>query len=124
MALACLIFALGCSRPVNRQVAVYPVDGQLMVGGQPAVGAVVTFYPVDAADGRVIITAAVQSDGRFMPTQPDGAVGLAEGSYRLTATWPETDHDRFDSQFADPSKPIAVIEVKSTVNLLSPINLP
>jgi hypothetical protein len=121
-----LVFTLmvsACSQPESRQnaVPVYPVEGKLFVGGKPAAGAVVMFH--SGGDGPKHST-KVRDDGRFVPTQTDGAVGLPEGSYSLTVTWQENEKDRFQGKYADPAKPAAKLTVRSGVNLIPPIRLP
>ena len=112
-----------CSQSESRQnaVPVYPVEGKLLVAEKPAAGAIVMFH--SGADGPKHST-KVRDDGRFVPTQTDGAVGLPEGSYSLTVTWPENEKDRFQGKYADPVKPAAKLTVRSGVNLIPPIRLP
>lgn len=123
LALLCLLIIHGCSKSDNRAVAVYPVDGQLLVGGQPAVEAVVAFHPTLSDGNAVVVTAEVGVNGHFIATQPDGAAGLPEGDYKLTATWPDGELDRFNGMYSDPEKPLMEISVKPTINLLPPIRL-
>ena len=118
---ACAV--VGCSNSNSRSgaVPVYPVEGRLFVGRKPALGAVISFKP----DGEgPMVTAKVHDDGRFVPAQTDGAVGLAEGRYSLTATWEEGGADRFAGKHADPTKPLARLTVKRGFNLIPPIQLP
>lgn len=121
---ACAVMFAGCSGSIERTVAVYPVDGQLVVGGQAPSGAVVTFHPAVPGESSASLIAVVRADGHFVAKQPDGAVGLPEGNYKLTVTWPEQDKDRFNGKYADPATPIAEITVKPSINLLPPIKLP
>ena len=113
----------GCSNSIARQVPVYPVDGQLYVDGKPAVGALVTFHPTggNATPSKEVV---VRADGHFVATQPDGAVGLPEGTYSLTATWPESGTDRLAGKYADKASPLAQVTVTSGINLIPPIKLP
>jgi hypothetical protein len=125
LVLLCSLTIHGCSKSNDRAVAVYPVDGQLFVGGQPAVEAVVVFHPTVSEANAVVVTAEVGLNGHFIATQPDGAAGLPEGDYRLTATWPDGDGDtdRFNGKYSDPEQPLMEISVKPTINLLPPIRL-
>lgn len=123
VAAMCSVFIYGCSKYPDRAVAVYPVDGQLLVGNKPAVDAVIAFHSKTTKGDSATLTAKVGLDGHFVATQPDGAAGLPEGVYRLTATWPDDDRDRLDGKYSSPAKPILEITVKPTVNLLPPINL-
>lgn len=115
--------AVGCSGSDGRpeSAPIFPVDGRLFVGRRPATGALVSFHP---SDGGPIVVAQVLEDGRFFPKRPDGAIGLPEGAYVLTATWPDDGSDRFGGKHSDSSKPIARLNVKAGVNLIPPIRLP
>lgn len=115
--------AIGCSKSESRPnaVPVYPVDGQLLVGGKPAKGALMTFHH---SGTPTIFTATVRDDGRFAPAQTDGAVGLPEGDYGVTVTWSEGGADRFAGKYGDPSMPVAKFTVRPSVNLIPPIKLP
>jgi len=115
---------VGCSESTERQVAVFPVDGQLVVGGKPAIGAVVTFHPAASDSVGKESTAVVRADGHFVATQPDGANGLPEGDYALTVIWPEGENDHLNGKYGDPTSPISRITVKPGVNLLPPVRLP
>lgn len=119
----CAVLIPGCTQNSNRTVAVYPVDGQLIFRGKPAVDAIVAFHPTVTDGSSVTTTAEVDFNGHFVVAQPDGAVGLPEGVYKLTATWPDDDRDRFNGKYADPAKPLLEISVKPGINLLPPINL-
>ena len=116
-------FLSGCSRSNARQVPVFPVDGQLFVDGKPAVGALITFHGTDA-NATPAREAVVRPDGHFVALQPDGAIGLPEGTYSLTATWPEGDTDRLAGKYADKAKPIAQVTVTSGINFIPAIKLP
>ena len=115
--------SLGCSRSSSRPDArpVYPVEGYLFVAGKPAIGALVALHP----DGEgPLVTASVHPDGRFVPVQADGAIGLTEGSYALTATWHQENTDRLGNKHSDPSKPLTRFTVQRGFNRIPPIQLP
>lgn len=115
----------GCSEATNTKLAVYPVGGQLLVGGQPAEGAVVSFHPAQSDPTISLATAIVIDNGQFLPAQSEGAAGLPEGTYALTVVWPDANgEDRFKGNYADPSRPIAQLTVTSGVNMIPLINLP
>lgn len=114
---------VGCSSPESRPdpVPVFPVEGRLSVGKRPAVGAIVIFHP---SKGGTNFTATVWQDGRFVPKQSDGAVGLPEGDYSLTVTWMENESDRLVGKYGDPARPIATVSVKPGINFVPPVELP
>ncbi len=119
----CLLGLTGCGQEPDRRFAVFPVDGQLLVDGQPAVGAVVTFHPQGSELIDVVTTATVRDDGHFVPSQADGAVGLPEGPYKLTVVWDDGGSDRFKGRYANPDQPIGEVDVQPSINLLAPIKL-
>ena len=117
--LALVSFAIpsGCSRQEMQTVAVFPVDGQLLIAGKPAVGAVVSFLPTGGAAPRTPIEAVVREDGHFAPTQPDGAIGLPEGEYALSL--------RRAAAANPPAQEEALgsVTVKRGVNFMQPLRL-
>jgi hypothetical protein len=118
------LVAAGCFSEGERRVAVFPVDGQLLFQGQPAVGAVVSFHPRPGGPGEAVRDAVVREDGHFVPTQPDGATGLPAGEYALTVRWGDPASDRLGGKYLDPDKPLATIQVTQGINFLSPFKLP
>lgn len=112
----------GCGQAASRSAAVYPLDGQLYYQGKPAVGALITFHPLDGEQHQQL-TCEVRTDGHFVATQSDGALGLPEGNYALTLEWPAGAADRFAGKYSTPSSPLRTVKVESTVNLLPPIQL-
>jgi hypothetical protein len=118
------LVAAGCFSEGERRVAVFPVDGQLLFQGQPAVGAVVSFHPRPGGPGEAARDAVVRDDGHFVPTQPDGAVGLPAGEYALTVRWGDPASDRLGGKYANPDQPLSTIRVTEGINFLSPFKLP
>lgn len=120
-----LLVGNGCNKKPEATFPVFPVDGQILAAGKPAVGAVVTFHPVPAGEAApsFIATALVRADGHFLPTLPDGRIGLAAGKYVLTAVWNEGEADRWKGKYADPQHPIQQITVITGLNLIPPIKL-
>jgi hypothetical protein len=119
--LVSLAIQSGCSRTEVRTVAVFPVDGQLLIAGKPAVGAVVTFQSTADGGTRSPVAAVVREDGHFAPTQSDGAIGLPEGEYALSLR-----RSSSTPPSATPStteETIGSITVKHGVNLIPPIRL-
>ena len=116
------VAVVGCARPVARTVPVFPVDGELFVGGKPAIGAEVTFVPEGEGPGAKGATVKVRVDGHFVPTQPDGAIGLPEGDYALTVRWPDG-QGPLGSTASGSSMSIGRCSVKPGVNLIPPISM-
>ena len=118
----CLLGTAGCGRTAARTFAVYPVDGELFVDGKPAVGIVVTFVPEAGQPEVRGSTATVRSDGHFIPTQPDGAIGLREGANDLTIQWP-SGQGPGGGTASDPPTSIGSCTVNPGVNLIPPIRI-
>jgi hypothetical protein len=114
---------IGCGDSVPAREVVFPVGGQLKIQKAPAVGAVVTFHRMIDGSPEKSIEAVVLADGQFRAVQPDGANGLPEGEYLLTAHLPGETGDQWGGRYSDPSKPLSRITVKPTVNLIPPIQL-
>ncbi len=74
----------GCGSPSSGLVN---VSGKVTVDGQPAEGAVLLFHPEGAPQGTAS-SAVAQPDGTFRIVT-DGNQGIPEGSYLVTATWPD-----------------------------------
>ena len=131
---------LGCLllSSCQRGVTAYPVRGQVLVGGKPAVGATVVFHPADAADPRALRPAGVvQEDGSFTlrsydpqtcPTPMDGAPA---GEYLVTVNWLPPDYaeyrnvlpDKLNGRYVDPKTSGLRATVKPEPNDLPPFRL-
>lgn len=109
-----LMFAAGCNGSQRPQV--FPVQGRLMVGGQPAFGAHLAFHAVDQ---RLISrpVAIAQRDGSFRVMTHSVADGAPAGDYVVTVFWrdpsiPDDEcechdllqHDLLAGQYVTPDK--------------------
>jgi hypothetical protein len=65
----------------------YPVTGKVMVKDQPAVGALVMFFP-EGSSGTNPSTGVCGDDGTFTLSTGTG-VGAPAGKYVVTVTWPD-----------------------------------
>lgn len=80
MAVACLVPALGCSKPVK----LVPVDGVVRIGGKPAEGVVVQFLPQASDDEkRPSSFGTTGPDGSFQLMTQDGKPGAVEGRHAV-----------------------------------------
>jgi hypothetical protein len=69
---------------------VYPVQGKILVNGQPAVGAVVMFYPEkDQSLEAIHPVGKVGEDGSFTLCSFGDGDGAPPGAYIVTVTWPD-----------------------------------
>lgn len=83
------ICILGCGGPEPPE-SVYPVKGQVMYRGKPAVGAIVVFHKVGADPTAGQPSGKVQEDGGFTLTSYLPGDGAGEGDYRVTVSWRES----------------------------------
>jgi hypothetical protein len=86
MVLVTLSFT-GCGSKDASRVAVHPATGAIKFRGQPAVGAFVTLYSIDAPTEVPAPRATVGHNGEFSLTTYDGDDGAPEGEYTLTVQW-------------------------------------
>jgi hypothetical protein len=125
----CVVLAVAaCSAKRPDHPPVYPVRGELLVHGKPAVGAVVSFHPVgNSAPDAVKPQATVEADGTFRPNTFDLRDGAPAGEYALTVFWPggkgHVGPDRLKGRYRDPARPVLKVTVKAGDNVLDPIRL-
>ena len=128
LTLFALLALLGAS--CNRSGDFYPVTGTVLVNGQPAVGATVTFVRRDVPEGvrEHIQQGVVEEDGTFALVGPAGK-GAQPGEYIVLVEWKEgagtnrgrapalSAPDRLQKRYLDPTKPLltAVVEAKTNV---------
>jgi hypothetical protein len=121
-----VVFLLaGCRNPEPARVAVYPVEGKVLVGGVPAAYAHVTFHPVDGAAHLPVGRAG--PDGLFTLATFAPGDGAPAGEYVVTVVWPNdsipfdecadvTTHDRLNKAYADPADRKVVVTVRPEPN--------
>lgn len=124
-----LLFALaplaGCGQSAPPAVAVYPVEGQLIVSGVPAGSAQVAFHPV--GDGSAAISVGLTGpDGRFRLTTRITHDGAPAGEYAVTVFWPidgcscdDPAHDRLKGAYADRAKSSLRATVRPETNTIT-----
>ncbi len=64
--------------------------GKITVNGEPAVGAILLFHPVDDKEAPVA-SGVAEKDGSFNLTS-NMAEGVVPGKYIVTVTWPDPAH--------------------------------
>ena len=125
----CLLLSVAaCSAKPPARPPVYPVRGELLVNGKPAVGAVVSFHPVgNLTPDAVKPQATVETDGTFRPNTYDLRDGAPAGEYALTVYWPggkgPIGPDRLKGRYGNPARPVLKVTVKAGDNVLDPIRL-
>jgi hypothetical protein len=84
---ALVLFALaGCGGSKPDATGRVPTTGTATYRSRPAAGAVLLFHTGHAADAAPA-RARVNPDGTFAVHAPDGAPGVAAGTYRVTVEW-------------------------------------
>jgi len=127
-----MVLPLGCGQGGAR---LYPVQGQALVKGKPAAGAVLVFHPVAEA-GAEKPAAVVDEGGAFQVATRQPGDGAPAGEYRVTVTWlahrdidPEkgdatqADVDRLGGRYADPETSPLRVTVREDTNELPPFEL-
>ena len=76
----------GCSRR-SAGPKMYPVRGTVIVDGQPAQYATVSFTPVDKTDDRLPSGGTVDEDGEFRLTTLKQFDGAEPGEYWVSISW-------------------------------------
>lgn len=85
---AAALMLAGCSsKKIDGRKPVFPVRGKLLVGGQPAPGAMVVFHPAGGSFDAERPFAHVDPDGSFSLTTYQADDGAPEGEYLVTAEW-------------------------------------
>ena len=127
----CLVPACG-SR--EKTVTCHPVEGRVLHGNQPVVGARVTFAAIDVPtppDVFVHPTARTDAEGHFKLRTFKEADGAPAGKYKVLIVWPKTpgrsdgsgegeEGDRLEGRFATPETSTIEVEIKPETNNLPP----
>src|SRR5262245_38250650 len=67
----------------------YPVDGKVLVNGEPAENLNVAFHPQNGDESRFCPVGRTNSKGIFHLMTRSGADGAPVGEYRVTLFWPD-----------------------------------
>lgn len=122
----------GCDTKPPQYPKVEPVSGKVLVKGQPAGGAVVTFHPISPQDkGKPRPRGVAAADGTFRLTSYTTGDGAAAGDYAVTLHWPEKEDpdlevrgveakDRLQNRFKDSTRPYKRVTVRDGNNELDP----
>ena len=82
-----LLVPTGCS---DGRLKCYPVSGQVFVDGQPAEGALVYFFPVNAGDPQAMrATGPADASGAFVMSTYVTGDGVPAGEYLVAFEWLE-----------------------------------
>jgi hypothetical protein len=128
---AALVLAGCSSKKVEGRKPVFPVRGKVLVGGQPAPGALVVFHPVGVSFDAERPFAHVGPDGTFDLTTYQGKDGAPEGEYAVTLQWyVSTDRNApgpwpnvLPTRYARPDLTDVRVRVAQQPNELQPFNI-
>lgn len=124
-----LISIAGCSSKPT--IKLYPVQGKLLVSGQPVIGAVVGFHPVagDFDDKGTRPAGVVGDDGSFKVSTFGVNDGAPAGEYTLSIFWPQfpgkddPGPDRLKGKYANPKTSNIRVKVEEQANELDVLDL-
>ena len=136
VAAGCILFAvIGCSAD-NDEVDVYPVTGKVLVGGQPAEGAIVTFYSAteELRERKVPPpTGTVDVNGAFHLSSYEPDDGAPAGEFKVTVVWFEppppnavgvfSQQDRLRGRYTNPQTSTLTAHVEQGGGALPPFQL-
>jgi hypothetical protein len=132
-----LMFAVGVTSFGCRNAnGLYPVSGKVLVKGEPAVGATVTFIRKGVADPFKEPTpqGVVREDGAFALAGPAGT-GALPGDYVVLVEWKEgagkargrapalSAPDRLKKRYLDPNRPLLTATIDAKSNSLPPFEV-
>jgi hypothetical protein len=88
--LAFLLGAVALAGCGSDRLALYDVTGKVLVDGQPAEGAIIIFYPVDASEQLAALRPAgkATASGDFELTTYEPADGAPAGQFKVLVKWP------------------------------------
>ena len=103
---ALLSLCLACAAcSSSKQKGLYPVHGQVIIGGKPARGALVVFHPLDNPDPTAVKPhAVVERDGTFSLFSYQADDGALPGTYAVTIQWQQPRFWGGDSRPIDIAK--------------------
>jgi hypothetical protein len=128
---AWMFACIGCGNSCT-----YPVSGKVLYGGEPAVGATVTFVRKGVTDRMQEQTpqGVVREDGTFSLASPLGA-GAPPGEYVVLIEWKVgagtskgrspglSAPDRLNRRYLDLTRPLLTATVEAKANTLPPFEL-
>jgi hypothetical protein len=109
----------------------YPVNGRVLVAGQPAAGVTVLFNPVDeSAKLYVKPKGKTDDDGYFTLTTYKREDGAPAGAYAVTLFWlprgyrgPIESANKLSAQYFDPQTSGITAQITAGPNQLEPFEL-
>ena len=123
----------GCGSKHTDRLAVFPVEGQVKVNGQPLANAFIVLHPKGSNDPR-LLAARGQTDqnGNFKVTTYEAGDGAAVGEYAVTIEHHplinqggsyEPGPNVLPPKLASPGTTNVTVRVAASVNTLPPIDV-
>jgi len=120
-----------CSSSIGKSEGIYPVQGMVLVNGEPAEYANVMFVPKDG--DMQPASAVVGPDGEFRLTTQRQFDGAEPGQYVVTISWakpinpdlrePDYGPELLPKKYQDPKKSDLVVEIEAKNNVLEPFDI-
>ncbi len=122
----------GCGKKKGR-LPLFPVRGQVLVGGVPAKDALVYFWPEGIGSGvdAYCPHAEVDENGNFSLSTYEDGDGAPAGNYVVTVEWPgplnvitnQREGDKLNGRFSDAKTSKLRAKVEERPNELEPFRL-
>jgi hypothetical protein len=110
--LAGLAVLAGCGG--KGRTPVYPAEGQLLIGGKPAVNVFVMLTPVDGGPDSLRPSATTDLEGKFKLTTYDAYDGAPAGEYVVTLLYDPVDSPLSRPKGKPPQIPADYTKVESS----------
>lgn len=133
LSLAALTLALpGCGGRPGPSVPIYPTEGKVLVGGQPAAGALIVLWARPERTPPICPNATVAEDGSFRLTSFAKNDGAPAGEYAVTVVWSPTtrvdgetyeEPDRLKGRYSNPNTSGLQATIKTGKNALPTFEL-
>lgn len=126
---ACCLSSCGPAKP--ERLPVYPTQAKITMQGKPIEKVMLVLHPLNGLDlqGAAKPNAKTDKDGVCKLSTYDAQDGAPAGKYAVLLYWfrndPDEDGsmDRFQGRYANPNKPVAIIDIQAGQNTLPPIDL-
>jgi hypothetical protein len=128
--LALLIVASACGK--RGWLETYPVTGTVLVDGQPAKDAMLTFHPKEMVGDRPYLPSGrTNENGEFSLATFVAGDGAPPGEYTVTIVWPVRHNpistlwegDKLNGRYADKAKSTLKVTVEKQALQLPPFEL-
>jgi hypothetical protein len=134
-----LVLGAGCAK--DRHEPTFPVQGQVLVKGKPAAGAVVLLVPLARLDDPEALKprGITDGEGKFRLTTYERGDGAPAGEYAVTVRWPKRTKSALDEddgrarlgpppdvlggRYSNPKRSSLTLTIQAGENFLPPLQL-